>query len=281
MPGRRRAAHGGGIPARGVDGLNVVVPHGDALYYQARPTIAVARPGQANGALDLTGYWFASGAAAADAVLGEWPAGLRACIGFARWLALPLRSAGLYGNGYPGQHSTRDGWLNRVMDYLPPAESPLQAINVGSATPRILSGHNVAANLQTGRDATRPSMIDQPRWSQVFDPLYGGDDALGKAYRDGMAARKQLMAEINSQEQQMANNAHRCPMVCPWTRRLGRLMRHDPRIRLAFLAVGAGIRTSRKATAPVSWPGGCRRWPPAWLRWHANWGRLSMTRSSW
>ncbi|MFX6803721.1 hypothetical protein ABTH20_19900, partial [Acinetobacter baumannii] len=89
---------------------------------------------------------------------------------------------------------------------------------------------NVAANLQTGRDATRPSMIDQPRWSQVFDPLYGGDDALGKAYRDGMAARKQLMAEINSQEQQMANNGAPLPNGLSMdTARLGRLMRHDPR----------------------------------------------------
>src|SRR5437870_3409894 len=38
-----------------VDGLNVVVPHGDRHYYQARPTIAVARPGADNGAIDLTG----------------------------------------------------------------------------------------------------------------------------------------------------------------------------------------------------------------------------------
>ena len=53
-PAPRAHAQGDGAPRmvvvflRGaVDGLNVVVPHGDALYYQARPTIAVARPGQA------------------------------------------------------------------------------------------------------------------------------------------------------------------------------------------------------------------------------------------
>uniref|UniRef100_UPI003B3B4C65 DUF1501 domain-containing protein n=1 Tax=Herbaspirillum huttiense TaxID=863372 RepID=UPI003B3B4C65 len=63
-PAPRAHAQGDGAPRmvvvflRGaVDGLNVVVPHGDPLYYQARPTIAVARPGQANGALDLTGYF--------------------------------------------------------------------------------------------------------------------------------------------------------------------------------------------------------------------------------
>src|ERR1700688_2945186 len=40
-----------------VDGLNVVVPHGDPAYYQARPTIAVAQPGSENGVIDLTGYF--------------------------------------------------------------------------------------------------------------------------------------------------------------------------------------------------------------------------------
>ena len=54
-----------GVPARGtlvvifqrggMDGLNAVVPHGDADYYRLRPTIAVPRPGVGNGALDLDG----------------------------------------------------------------------------------------------------------------------------------------------------------------------------------------------------------------------------------
>ena len=246
-PAPRAHAQGDGAPRmvvvflRGaVDGLNVVVPHGDPLYYQARPTIAVARPGQANGALDLTGYFGLH--PALQPLMPYWESGQLAFVhasGSPDGSRSHFEAQDYMETGTPGQHSTRDGWLNRVMDYLPPAESPLQAINVGSATPRILSGHNVAANLQTGRDATRPSMIDQPRWSQVFDPLYGGDDALGKAYRDGMATRKQLMAEINSQEQQMANNGAPLPNGLSMdTARLGRLMRHDPRIRLAFLAVG-------------------------------------------
>ena len=47
-----------------VDGLNVVVPHGDADYYAARPAIAVSRPGGSSfrpgadeAALDLDGYF--------------------------------------------------------------------------------------------------------------------------------------------------------------------------------------------------------------------------------
>src|SRR3954453_23809602 len=41
-----------------VDGLSVVVPHGDGEYYRARPTIAIARPnGGGAAALDLDGFF--------------------------------------------------------------------------------------------------------------------------------------------------------------------------------------------------------------------------------
>ena len=40
-----------------VDGLNMVVPHGERAYYSGRPTIAVPRPGAAEGALDLDGFF--------------------------------------------------------------------------------------------------------------------------------------------------------------------------------------------------------------------------------
>lgn len=41
----------------GCDGLNVVVPYGEDAYYRLRPTIAIAKAGQANGALDLNGFF--------------------------------------------------------------------------------------------------------------------------------------------------------------------------------------------------------------------------------
>src|SRR3954452_11393877 len=40
-----------------VDGLNMVVPHGDSEYYDLRPTIAVPKPGKDNGAIDLDGHF--------------------------------------------------------------------------------------------------------------------------------------------------------------------------------------------------------------------------------
>src|ERR1700743_1415131 len=41
-----------------VDGLNVVVPHGEQRYYDLRPSIAIPRPdGSPNTAIDLDGFF--------------------------------------------------------------------------------------------------------------------------------------------------------------------------------------------------------------------------------
>src|SRR6266550_1946305 len=41
-----------------VDGLSVVVPHGEAEYYRARPSIAIPRPNAGDGAaIDLDGFF--------------------------------------------------------------------------------------------------------------------------------------------------------------------------------------------------------------------------------
>lgn len=41
----------------GADGLTLVPPYGDPLYASARPTLAIAPPGGANGAVDLNGFF--------------------------------------------------------------------------------------------------------------------------------------------------------------------------------------------------------------------------------
>src|SRR5437764_11973289 len=57
--GSRRSKQLIAIFQRGaVDGLSMVVPHGEVDYYRARPSIAIPRPQTADGAtLDLDGFF--------------------------------------------------------------------------------------------------------------------------------------------------------------------------------------------------------------------------------
>ena len=60
-----------------VDGLNVVVPHGEKRYYEMRPTIAIPRPnGTPETAIDLDGMFglhpSLSGAQTDLRLLGNW-----------------------------------------------------------------------------------------------------------------------------------------------------------------------------------------------------------------
>ncbi|AMO96288.1 hypothetical protein CFter6_3662 [Collimonas fungivorans] len=246
-PLQRPHATGDGTPRmivvflRGaVDGLNVVVPHGDHNYYKARPGIAVSRPGTQNGAIDLTGYFGLH--PALQALQPYWDDGRLAFVhasGSPDMSRSHFEAQDYMETGTPGQHNTRDGWMNRMLGVMPSSSSPMQALTLGESVPRILTGRAVVANMPTGRDATRPTLIDRPEVSQAYAALYAEDAALGKSYRDGISARKELMADASSSEQKMANNGAPLPNgLSIDTARLGRLMRSNPDIRLGFVAVG-------------------------------------------
>lgn len=125
-----------------VDGLNMVVPFGESEYYNLRRNIAVPKPNQTDGAVDLDGFF------------GLHPS-LKPLEKFwqARQLAV-IHSAGSPDNtrshfdaqdymesGTPGVKSTRDGWLNRVLQtQTGKDDSPFRAVSMTGQLPRSLYG---------------------------------------------------------------------------------------------------------------------------------------------
>jgi uncharacterized protein (DUF1501 family) len=129
-----------------VDGLNMVVPHGDAGYYAARPTIAIARPGSAGGALDLDGFF---GLHPRMAPLTPWWQAGHLAVVHASGSPDATRShfdaQDYMESATPGVKSTRDGWLNRYLQARDAhethdARSPLQAVALTTQMPRALQG---------------------------------------------------------------------------------------------------------------------------------------------
>lgn len=222
-----------------VDGLNVVVPYADARYYEARPTIAIPRIGQADGVSNLDGYFGVH--PALQAVLPMWQNKTLAFV-HASGSPDPNRShfeAQAYmETGTPGVAATPDGWMNRLLGTLPGPHAPTAALSLGATVPRILTGPNAVANLPLGRNAAHPIPLDRPRVADSFAALYQGNAAVDRAFADGREARTQLMSDLQKDMNASYNGAPPVIGFANDTRRLAKLMAGDGSIRLAFLAVG-------------------------------------------
>ncbi len=97
----------------GNDGLNTVVPYGDADYYALRPTLAVPPPGGANTALNLDGFFGLHPAMAS--LEPVWAAGDMAIMPAVHYAnASRSHFDGQYlMQTAPGLAPVTDGWLNR------------------------------------------------------------------------------------------------------------------------------------------------------------------------
>src|SRR6516162_5762818 len=125
----------------GMDGLNVVVPYGDPNYYALRPTIAIPKPGNELGVLDLDGYFGLN--PALESLMPFWKDKSLAFI-HASGSPDPTRShfdaQDFMESGMPGQKLGTTGWLNRLVEQLPNKHSHLQALSFGPVLPKIFSG---------------------------------------------------------------------------------------------------------------------------------------------
>jgi uncharacterized protein (DUF1501 family) len=125
-----------------VDGLNMIVPHGDAEYYRVRPTIAIARPGAGDGAaIDLDGYFGLHPRMSALTPL--WKNRSLAIVhasGSPDSTRSHFDAQDYMETATPGVKSTKDGWLNRYLQVAHEHETPLTAIAMARQMPRSLQG---------------------------------------------------------------------------------------------------------------------------------------------
>src|SRR5689334_3907561 len=125
-----------------VDGLNMIVPFGESAYYAARPSIAIARPGSPNGAVDLDGFFGLHPRLAPLKPLynARQMAVVHAC-GSPDGTRSHFDAQDYMETATPGVKSTQDGWLNR---YLHAREhekaTPFRAVALAPQLPRSLQG---------------------------------------------------------------------------------------------------------------------------------------------
>ncbi len=188
-----------------VDGLSMVVPHGDRDYYDSRGSIAVARPaaGAADATVDLDGFFGLH--PAMQPLKPLWDdrhlSIVHAC-GSPDTTRSHFDAQDYMESGTPGVKTTQDGWLARGLQAMPAAPaSPFRAVAMGPQLPRALRGDVAAVAMGTVADFDVKQDMGRMGGGTVnarygFESLYeqGVKDILHGTGRETFDAVKMLRA---------------------------------------------------------------------------------------
>ena len=178
------------------DGLNIVVPHGEAEYYAMRPTIAIPQ----RDVIDLDGFFGLHPAMSALKPL--WDARQLAIV-HAAGSPDPTRShfdaQDFMESGTPGVKSTEDGWLNRALVATgdPQKDAAFRAVALGTALPRMLSGQAPALAVGNVNDfGVAPRNPQAQPLANTFESMYAAsvDAVLHGTAQETFDAVKMLKA---------------------------------------------------------------------------------------
>lgn len=186
-----------------VDGMNMVVPYGDSEYYEMRRTIAIPKPGEANGALNLDGHFGLHPAMKPFESLWK-----------NKQLAI-IHSAGSPDNtrshfdaqdymesGTPGNKGTRDGWLNRVLQTKNVKEdSHFRAVAMARQSPRSFMGKAPTITMTSLNDFAVKAGAYSKSVQGGFESLYQENvkDSLGETGKETFEAVNYLKQANPSQ----------------------------------------------------------------------------------
>jgi uncharacterized protein (DUF1501 family) len=180
-----------------VDGLAMVVPHGDPAYSATRSSIALQQPrrGDADRAIDLDGFFALHPALARLAPF--WESGTLAVVhacGSPDTTRSHFDAQDYMETGTPGVKSTPDGWLARAVKALPELKSPFRAVAMGPALPRILRGDAGAISMQSIEQFDIRAGAESGTARRGFESLYrqGVRDLLHGTGRETFEAVKML-----------------------------------------------------------------------------------------
>jgi uncharacterized protein (DUF1501 family) len=157
-----------------VDGLSMIVPHGDPLYYRARSRIAVPQ----TDVVDLDGHFGLHPRLAALKPLWDNKSlAVIPAIGSPDVTRSHFDAQDYMESGTPGVKATPDGWLNRYCQHdREHQQTPFRAAAFGPQLPRILAGSAPSLaidDLQAfGLRAKAPA---RDRLTRAFEALYAGE----------------------------------------------------------------------------------------------------------
>jgi len=231
-----------------VDGLSMVVPHGDPDYYAARGGIAIARPagGRADTTIDLDGFFGLHPALAPLKPIWDDRrlAIVHAC-GSPNTTRSHFDAQDYMESGTPGVKSTADGWLARGLAAMPTHEpaSPFRAVSFGAALPRVLRGDVGAIAMSSVADfdvKEAPTAMGGSGARQGFESLYeqGVRDLLYGTGRETFDAVRMLKTAAPQRIRPANGAVYPRGRFGDSLRQIAQLIRADVGVEVAFADVG-------------------------------------------
>ena len=168
------------------DGLNVVAPFGEKVYYNLRPSIAIPQPSAADerSLIDLDGFFGLHPSLRILKPLYEQKhLAVVHAVGSPDSTRSHFDAQDFMETGTPGVKSTRDGWLNRhLQSKKDPDGSAFRAVAMTANLPRTLRGQSPALalnrlddfELKTGGQSAAVKASFESMYQQSVDSVLGG-----------------------------------------------------------------------------------------------------------
>jgi uncharacterized protein (DUF1501 family) len=195
-----------------VDGLNMVVPHGEGAYYDLRPGIAVAKPqaGNAEAAVNLDGlFGFHPSLAPLKPLWDSKRLAIVHAAGSPDNTRSHFDAQDYMESATPGLKGTADGWLNRYLQSKPdPERSLFRAVSMTQLTPRAMQGKAPTLAISNLADFTIRAGKNSASVQGGFEAIYDQtvNDVLGGTGKETFEAVNYLK-KVNPVQYQPENGA--------------------------------------------------------------------------
>ncbi|MFZ6757307.1 DUF1501 domain-containing protein [Undibacterium sp. Ji50W] len=220
----------------GYDASNLLIPTSSNFYYEARPNIAIARPGSApDSALELTADWGLH-PALKDTVYPMFQNGEASFIPFAGIDDLSrshfeTQDSIELGQPLTGSRNFHSGFMNRLAKVLS-NNSKVAAMSFTDQLPIAMQGSARISN--TALRNVNKLNVDQRQRDMILQ-MYG-DTSLSQAVKDGFAMREEVARDLQEEMNSANRNAISTKGFELEAQRIAKLMRE--KYALGFIDVG-------------------------------------------
>ncbi len=226
-----------------VDGLNMVVPFGEREYYAARPSIAIPRPNDPQGAVDLDGFFGLHPRLAPLKPL--WDAHQLAIVhasGSPDGTRSHFDAQDYMETATPGVKSTSDGWLNRYLHAREHTDAtPFRAVALAAQLPRSLQGNEPALAIgQIGQFGIRGGGQSTDMLQASFESEYAAaaDSVLNRTGGEAFDAIKMMKSADPSKYQPENGAEYPRSAFGDALRQIAQLVKADVGLEVAFAELG-------------------------------------------